>query len=170
MEPWASVRAVNPWVGTEGEVGGLASSITPELVNLQERVRDLKAALSKKSARGFESFRGCKPVGKAPARPRVQFFAKAPLPPARIASRGSLSKTRERCLGTGWRRSPNSWKARREAQHWKTPRECRRDQDGPGDADVGGPRKWPPPSGGRSPHATLQSAPAAASDPSAQIE
>ena len=48
MEQWASIRAVSPLVDTEGG-SGLASSITPELVNLQERVRDLKAALSKKS-------------------------------------------------------------------------------------------------------------------------
>ena len=47
--PMNSVRAVNPLVETEAAVGGLGSSLIPDLVSLQELVRDLMAALSGKS-------------------------------------------------------------------------------------------------------------------------
>ena len=40
---------MKPLVDTDGAVGGLASTITPGLVDLQERVRDLKATSCRKS-------------------------------------------------------------------------------------------------------------------------
>ena len=88
-------------------------------------------------------------------------FARAPVPPGRVASKRLLAKTQERCSGRGWRRPPNSWEAWSGALHQKTPRACwheqhlpwtafdegRRYQDGCGDADVGPgdgrPHKWP---------------------------
>ena len=88
---------------------GLASSFTPDLVNLQELVRDLMAAqvrillwlrVSGESADAIKSLQS--PI----ATPTKRLSAGAPLPPARIASRKSLAKSRERCSqglkGSSW--------------------------------------------------------------------
>ena len=65
VELWASVRAAKPLVDTEGAVGGLASTITHELVDLQKRVRDLRATLCKNSmSAGLNLFVAASQSGK----------------------------------------------------------------------------------------------------------
>ena len=56
VEPWASARAVNPLVKTEGAVGGLASSRTPR-ESLGACVRLDCGIVRKVCERGFDSSR-----------------------------------------------------------------------------------------------------------------
>ena len=186
MEPWASVRAVNPLVETEGAVGGLASSLTSDLVNLQELVRDLMAALSRKSvSAGSNLLVVASQSGK---RRRDQVTPKSDSDSDdSVFRKGSSSNCMNRVEKVARENpgaffgqelaeiSPSSWDAGERPhigrlcadagipeQHlpWTALDEGRRDLEGPGDANVGvgngRPHKWPPPSGGRSPHATLQ--------------
>ena len=55
VEPWASIRVVKTSVDTEGAVGGLASTVTPELVDLQE----LRTTSCKKSLSTHDVLVGC---------------------------------------------------------------------------------------------------------------
>ena len=106
VDPWAGVRAVNLLVETEGAVGGLASSITPDLMSLQKLVRDLMAALFGKSvstgsnllviASQSESADAIKSLPKPTITPTTWSSRRALVPPARNSSRKSLPKSQER--------------------------------------------------------------------------
>ena len=87
VEPWSTIPSI--CLAVEGGLGpgSAASPVSPELVTLQERVRDLKAELSNESGDAASNLLTAFSRSGRTVTLMSQFFAKTPLPSARTVSR-----------------------------------------------------------------------------------
>ena len=87
VEPWSTIPSI--CLAVEGGLGpgSAVSPVSPELVTLQERVRDLKAELSNESGDAASNLLTAFSRSGRTVTLMSQFFAKTPLPSARTVSR-----------------------------------------------------------------------------------